>query len=290
MFGLAGRGGTPGMGGAIVYIYPCLQNFQKIEKDSMKDDLSLIEKNIESKSIKVYLAGDVHIGSEEFNNKKWEAFIKLIKEDDDAFVIFCGDLIDVGLKNSKTNIYHQTMSPSQQKRQLITDLLPIKDKILCMVSGNHCDRLSKDVDMYPLYDVCVVLGIEDIYRDAMALIDIGIGERDKKTHYYGCVMHKTNKTAKYHYADTIDGIDFYVSGHTHTPMDLPNSKVFIDKYKKTVSIKPVETIVVPSFLDYGGYALKAPYRAPSSKMYCLVLSDKGYQNKGIETKGFYICN
>lgn len=96
-------------------------------------------------------------------------------------------------------------------------------------------------------------------------------------------MHKTNKTMRYHYADTIDGIDFYISAHTHSPADMPRDKIYVDGKNKRASIKPVETIVTGSFMDYRDYPVEMALRPSAQKFYKLVLNGK---EKSIKTVGF----
>jgi len=121
----------------------------------------------------------------------------------------------------------------------------------------------------------------------MGLIDIAVGQRkpsDKRQwHYVGCVMHKTNKTMRYHYADTIDGIDFHISAHTHNPSDIPRDKIQVDQHNKQAKIKPVEAIVTGSFMDYKDYPVEMALRPSAQKFYKLVLDGR---KKNIETVGF----
>ena len=123
----------------------------------------------------------------------------------------------------------------------------------------------------------------------MAVFKVGVGRRHKaesrQSQYIGCVMHKTNKTMRYHYADTIDNIDFYVSGHTHQPTDIPAAKLVVDDKNNKITFKPVERITAASCVKYGGYAIANAYRPASEKVYKLVLDG---QRKRIQTVGFYL--
>lgn len=254
----------------------------------IRQDFTLIQYNTpkEFDSVDIYCMADLHIGSPAFNNKLWEKFKALLKADN-AYVIYAGDLIDNALKTSKSNVYGQTMSPQAQKQFLANELYDHRDKIIAILPGNHETRSSKDVDAFPIYDVACKLDIEDRYRQNMGILDIGVGQRkpsDKRQwHYLGCVMHKTNKTMRYHYADTIDGIDFHVSAHTHNPADMPRDKIQVDPHNKQASIKPVETIVTGSFMDYKDYPVEMALRPSAQKFYKLVLDGK---RKNIKTVGF----
>lgn len=255
----------------------------------IKSDLQLVQFNTpkEFEEIELYMIADVHFGSPAFNERMWKEYKKRIKKEN-AYVVYAGDLMDNALKNSKSNVYEQTLSPMQQKRRLVDELSDHKDKIIAILPGNHEARTTKESDMLPIYDVACKLDIEDRYRHNMAIMDIGVGSiksGSKQVHYFGVAMHKTNKTVRYHYADVIDGIDFYVSGHTHTPGDTPKAKIKVDPHNKIADIRPVETVVTGSFMDYMGYPMEMALRPSANKNYMLKLNGK---RKSIGTEGFYL--
>ena len=240
--------------------------------------------------ITVYLASDLHVGSASFNEKKWVGFEKLLS-DPASYVIFAGDQMEMATRSSKSDVYTQTMRPHEQKVWWKDHLLPYKDKIIAIVDGNHeFNRASKDADMYPLYDIAFALGIEDRYRSECAFVDIGVGkkpgtQRDLRWRYVGYVVHKAQNLANYGTADTIDGIDFFISGHTHKAMDKPLGKLVYDPRNKKITERSVENLVCGSFLTYDGYAARNAYRPGSQKLYKLILDGNG---KSITTVGFYV--
>lgn len=240
---------------------------------------------------KIYLASDIHNGSAEFDEKRWNKFEELLKPDD-SFVIFAGDQCEYATRSSKSDVYTQTLSPRQQKDWWIDHLTPFakEGKVLCMVDGNHeYNRASKDADDFPIYDIALALGIQDRYRSEGTFLDIGVGDgghgREKQVHYVGRVQHKAKNTGKFGTVDAFDGIDFFVSGHTHTPMDLPRAKLVYDSKNKSVSEKDVENIVCGHFLRFGSYVEREGYRPASTKLYMAMLSGK---KKDIKTLGFHL--
>jgi predicted phosphodiesterase len=238
-------------------------------------------------SVEILLASDIHAGSAEFDQSKWARFEELLGKPD-TYVIFAGDQCEYATRSSKSDVYTQALSPSQQKRWWIEHLKPYKDKILCIVDGNHeYNRASKDADDFPLYDIALALGIEDRYRSEAAFVDIGIGScrgGTRQVHYVFRVQHQAKNNVNHGTADGFEGIDIFVSGHTHKPMDKPLGKLVYDSTKKTVSHKDVENVVCGHFLRFGGYGERNGYRPTSQKLYSVVLSGK---KKAIETRGFY---
>lgn len=240
-------------------------------------------------SVEIFLAADIHVGSAEFDEKRWEQFEELIKQPN-AYVIFAGDQMEYATRSSKSDVYTQKLSPSQQKRWWVEHLRNYKDKVLCLVDGNHeYNRASKDADDFPLYDIALALGIEDRYRSEAAFVDIGVGDgghgKGKQVRYVFRVCHQAKNNVNFGTADGFEGIDVFVSGHTHKPQDLPRPKLVYDTKNKSVSQKDVENIVCGHFLRYGGYGERAGMRPSSTKLYSVILSGK---KKAIETRGFHI--
>lgn len=241
------------------------------------------------KSAEILLAADIHTGSAEFDQNKWAKFEELLKRPD-TFVVFAGDQCEYATRSSKSDVYTQAISPSQQKRWWIEHLRPYKDKVLCIVDGNHeYNRASKDADDFPLYDIALALGIEDRYRSEAAFVDIGVGNgghgKGKQVHYVFRVQHQAQNNVNYGTADGFEGIDVFVSGHTHKPADRPRGKLVYDTQNKAVAHKDVENIVCGHFLRFGGYGERGGYRPTSQKLYSVVLSGK---KKSIETRGFHL--
>lgn len=240
-------------------------------------------------SAEIFLASDIHVGSAEFDERRWELFEEMIQQPN-SYVIFAGDQMEYATRSSKSDVYTQKLSPSQQKKWWIEHLRKYKDKVLCIVDGNHeFNRASKDADDFPLYDIALALGIEDRYRSEAAFVDIGVGDgghgKGKQVRYVFRVCHQAKNNVNYGTADGFEGIDVFVSGHTHKPQDLPRPKLVYDSKNKAVSQKDVENIVCGHFLRYGGYGERNGYRPSSTKMYSVILSGK---KKAIETRGFHI--
>ena len=245
------------------------------------------DKSLEN--IHLYIASDMHKGSAEFSDRKWREFEKLL-EPKNAFVMFVGDQHEFATRSSKSDVYTQRIAPHEQKEWWARHMMEYKEKIVSIIDGNHeFNRASRDADMFPLYDIALALGIEDRYRSEACFVDIGVGQRrpgeEKQVRYVGYSVHKAQNLTNFGTADAIDGIDFFVSGHTHKPMDKPLGKLVYDAKRKLVAEKSVENIVSGSFLDYGGYGARGGYRPTSQKLYKLVLSGK---EKKIETVGFYV--
>lgn len=229
----------------------------------MENDFTLIKHRLTNNEnkVEIYCIADIHVGSQEFDEDLWKRFKNELLDKPNRYCIIAGDLFDCGLKNSKTNIYEQTMTVRQQLDWLLDELEEIKDRILGIVGGNHSSRITKEIGIYPIYDLCRILRIEDLYRANLALMKVNFGQRTKDRQYSFCIgMHHggtRGKKQRFEYA--IDGIDAFVSGHTHDGEITYPAKITIDKHNEAVTIKPFLSIVCTSFLKYGGYGLEAMY-------------------------------
>lgn len=210
---------------------------------------------------------DAHYGSQEFNETLWHQTIKRIQDDPDCYAVLVGDLIDNGLKNSLTNVYEATASPHEQKEWLYNELLPIKDKVLGAVGGNHERRSVKEADQDPLYDVMIRLGREDVYRPNICFMQVKMvypykGKPKQRCAFSFAITHgasggmyigsSANRAQTFGMA--IEGIDCLITGHTHKPVTFPVSKLLF--HEGVVQRKQFVVAVASSFLNYGGYPIQ----------------------------------
>jgi predicted phosphodiesterase len=220
------------------------------------------------KEATIFPLSDVHLGAQ---GSEAMAFYKLVGEIAKApntYVTLQGDLIDNGTRNSVTNIFRATMPPSQQKREMAKALEPIRDKILCILPGNHERRSGKDADDDPCYDIAAKLDLEDRYREDMAFVRIALGRRiggnQKPLSYLLACVHGAgggalpgsgiNRADKFMQA--MDGVDVFIHGHTHRPYCLRGSKIVIDVANKRVTRRPTLTMCAGAWLGYVGYPVE----------------------------------
>jgi len=230
----------------------------------MLDDFKMIltQLPIEQDFVNIYAVGDVHVGSPNFSEDIWYEWKKLVMKDPNARVVIVGDMLDNGLKNSKTNVYFQKYSPFEQKEWAKRELGDFRDKIIGAVTGNHEGRGIIEVGSCPLYDVFAKLDLEDSYRENMAFIKVSLGEKRSDRQYaYNVVLgHGKGKVATEKFAYTIDGMDVLVTGHLHGAGSTFPAKIVIDPRNEVVTIKGFAHVKVPSFQTLGGYALRDMYQ------------------------------
>jgi predicted phosphodiesterase len=213
---------------------------------------------------------DVHLGSPECMEQEFISFIDTVAKTPNVYLVLGGDLIDNGTRSSVSDIFKATMSPSQQKKEMANILAPVKDRILCFVTGNHERRSGKDADDDPVYDIAAKLDLENLYRENIAFIKIQMGKErgdvgangDNCPTYVIAITHgagggiytgaAVNRNERFGYV--VDGLDALIVGHTHKPFTTQPGKIKIDPHNNKVSIKPFKVISSTSWLNWGGYA------------------------------------
>ena len=233
----------------------------------MLSDFEIITHHFsENKDIIIYPISDVHLGASEHMEKEWGAFCTSVLDNPNAYIILGGDLINNATRNSVSNIFEETMRPREQKKVMAEMLEPLRDRVLCSVSGNHERRSGKDSDDDPTYDIMCKLDIEHLYRENMAFVKVQIGKKNgdgvKNPTYMLTVTHgagggmltggSVNRNERFGYV--VDGMDCLIVGHTHKPFVTQPSKIKIDPYNNKVDIKPFKVVSTTSWLNYGGYA------------------------------------
>jgi len=260
----------------------------------MLNDFELITHQFSAQDdIKIYPIFDVHLGAAEHMEREWSQFCIDILNDPHAFIILGGDLVNNATKNSVSNVYEEVMRPREQKRVITEMLTPLRDRILCAVTGNHERRSMRDVDSDITYDIMCKLDLEHLYRTNMAFVKVQLGKRktdnDEWTNskmrpvYVLCVTHgsgggmltggNVNRNERFGYV--MDGIDALITGHTHKPWVTQPTKIVVDPRAGTVTARPFKVVSATSWLNYGGYAAQKMLLPTSHAKQIIVLSGRG---------------
>lgn len=239
--------------------------------------------------VEIYPIHDLHYGNELFDAHKWNELSKLILSEPNRYVIWVGDLMENTVQSSKGDIYTQTASPREQREFVESLFRQFSKRTLAIVDGNHeYNRSTRYAGLYPLYDAACLARIEDKYRSAYAVVDLGIGEPERLSRAVGFVSHRAKDMKSFASVDCLEGFTYLFCGHDHDPHEHPRAHLVYDRQRREVSVKSVEQIDSGSFLRYGGYAVRAGMRPQSDKMYKLVLRAQRYRQVSVETVGFYV--
>ncbi len=239
---------------------------EKIIVHDLSDSLETLE---------IYPLIDLHIGDKKTDEVLFHKFIQHILEQPNRYITIQGDLMNNATKSSVSNTYEETMNPQEQKKWLIHELRCVKDRILCIVPGNHEWRSTKDVDNHPLEDVAIALNLEHLYRPDGAFMKVSFGRRTdnlKKAAYTFCCIHGcgggaksggiVNRTEDFLYS--IEGVDILILGHVHKKLAGRPSRLCIDPRNNCVTQRDTLWVIASPWQNYGGYAFRKMLR-PSPK-------------------------
>lgn len=237
-------------------------------------------------NITIYPISDVHLGAPECMQSEWEQFCSRLLREPNSYIVLGGDLVDNATRNSIGGVYEARMRPAEAKRLMANMLEPIRDRILCAVTGNHERRSLKECDDDPTYDIMAKLDLEDLYRENLAFLKIQMGQQNgngsSNPTYMLVVSHgaggggltgsAVNKGERFGYV--LDGADVLIVGHTHKPFVTQPTKIKIDAHNNMVKLKPFKVISATSWLEYGGYAAQKLLLPSSHCLHSITLCGK----------------
>lgn len=218
----------------------------------------------------LYPISDVHWGAAECLEREFEDYLERIKNDPTAAVLLAGDILNNGIKSSKTDVYKEKYPPDIQKEMMIDLLEPIKDKIVAGVAGNHEYRTVKESCQDVMKDIFWALQIRDRYTPDAAFVKISLGRQLswKPATYMIYLSHGngggatlgTGVSRQDNYQLSIEGIDISITGHTHKPMKVPSARLVFDPRNNKIIKSNTLIFVCTSWLDYGGYPVRGQMR------------------------------
>ena len=226
----------------------------------MLSDMEMIAHSFPaSKGITIIPVADVHLGALEHNAAAWESFRKAIEEQPDTYLLLVGDLLNNSVRASVANPFDEVLRPREQKKLMVEHLMPLRERILCAVSGNHERRSLKDSDVDVTYDIMAKLDIEHLYRENVAFVKVSLGERPNRKGTPECafvfaVTHGSALTRNERFGNVIDGVDCLVVGHTHKGTVSRPSKIVVDARNEKILMRSYTVVSAESWLSYGGYA------------------------------------
>lgn len=204
-----------------------------------------------SSDIQVVNLGDVHRGDETCDVKAFLRDIEYIRSHENCYWVSTGDLLNVALKSSKSNVY-TSMSLTKELGIIRKELEPIAKKCLGLVASNHHARLEKDTGLDLDSVICDALGLP--FLGKIGLINLKVGA----SCYYVGMHHglgggsmrggKINGLSRL--ARIIPGADIYLEGHTHSYASFINEVPYIDKKRNTFKSHKAHFVTTGHYLQW----------------------------------------
>lgn len=223
-----------------------------------------------AKSINLYAFGDWHYGSYNCDVDTIKEVLDEIQKDRNARVILMGDLIDAGLRGSiGAGSYDNIINPEQQYEEVVSLLMPIKEKIYAMLTGNHEERVYKETSIDIAKLMAKILGVPYAGYGSFLRINLnGIAYKIYATHGSAGSRFKQTKLKSCIDLSNTFQADIYLMGHVH---DLIHCiKDFKAVNGREVIDKEEHYILTGHFLNYeGSYAQAKCY--PISRKGCPII-------------------
>lgn len=144
---------------------------------------------------------------------------------------------------------------------------PIKDRILCVLAGNHERRIEKSTGIDTSEILAAYLGAWYAGDEAFIKLKFGRRETNRKpmtytvycTHGWGAGRTAGGKVNNLQKLGDIVVVDVYIASHTHF-MTVHQDMIYIpDERNNKVAPKKRTFVSSGAFLDRGGYAVQKGY-------------------------------
>lgn len=188
----------------------------------------------EHEDAQIMVMGDLHVGDPNCDLEMIRESVAWLMDAPNRYAVIVGDLFNAALKDSVSDVYGEAMTVKESRKMLVRLLSPAIGRILSVVSGNHDHRVRKAVGDDIAEITCIEAGIP--YHDSQAFLDISLGKwqhmasnpKPQPVHYALYATHgfgggrmvggKANNLLR---LGDIVSADIYCSGHTHTPLVIP---------------------------------------------------------------------
>lgn len=233
------------------------------------------------KSIEILPISDTHIGDVACDFKLLQNNIKYIKEHKNCYTILNGDIMNMALKSSVSNIYSEKVDPMEQIERMTEIFAPIQNKILAICTGNHEERVYRNDGIDVTKIVANNLKCLDRYFQTAYLIFLRVGQESrgrKETSsdeirqitytIYGSHGKSGGRTTgakanALHRQGDITNADINIISHTHMPIIFKDACFEVDARNNTHIKKERLYVNTNAYLDYAGYGVTAGFRPAS---------------------------
>ena len=223
--------------------------------------------------LQVIVLSDLHYGNPYSSVKHCQRTVDYVYHNN-CVCFINGDMCEVATRSSKGDVYTQRLTPQQQRDDVIDMLLPIKDKILGVTTGNHEQRIYNETGVDISKDIATALGVPYRAEGMLFKLSFGSGNNRMKdapfvfwsyiTHGYGGARTKSAKAVKAERTGTwIPQCDWVAMSHDHVVNVAPDVD-FVPDNRGTVGkdgfisgkITAHRKMLVKTnaFLKWGGYA------------------------------------
>lgn len=221
--------------------------------------MEFYRKRFPSREFTLYPLGDTHVGSKQYNDAFFRQVIDEIARTENAWWVGMGDFMENALIGSKSDVYTQTMPPTEQADYIYELLLPIRHKGLFLIAGNHEQRTMRTAGFIPEQFIANRLQLPYLGFSAFAYFIVTPSLHGGT---FNCYFHHNygggyTQGGKINRADQLRKIaptaDAIFSGHFHTTARVPIT--WFDILRKGLVTRIGYDYITGSALEYrGSYA------------------------------------
>ncbi len=220
-------------------------------------------------SVEIVSMGDLHTGDAHCEWSMIRGAVDWLKEEPNRYAIIPGDLFNTAMIGSVSLDLSEPPMPTMEARHLLARILePVRDRVLAIVPGNHDDRLTKSTGEDSVDALACELALP-YFPEGEAFLELSVGHYEHNgspIKYRGLVVHGTaggrlpggKANALLNMRRIVHNCDFYLNGHGHTPMLIPEVAWAFDSYGN-VREQQQWFISCGSSLKRGGYPVKKSF-------------------------------
>lgn len=215
----------------------------------------------------IYPLGDIHKGAQTHDRQLWRQWLACLEDRGCASMLGTGDFLNTAIIGSKSDVYDETMTVGDAKRELRHELRALAEtgRIDALAPGNHEDRITRAIGDCPIRDICDELDIPYIRAAALLVYTVGDVEYEVYMRHGTGAGQSLAQLAK---SGQVIRADVYVTGHVHRQA-VTADDFFVRKGQKMARAKRY-FVSSGSFLGYENYAAQrgfAPGRLGAPRIF-----------------------
>jgi hypothetical protein len=255
-------------------------------------------------TIKLSFIGDIHWGAAQCNKKLLKACVRMIADDPTHWWLGMGDYVDAICPDDKrqdfrsldpeTKLKELNDLPKKQIREIVSELEPIKERCLGLLTGNHEEKIATKYYTDIHSDLCLHLGVKNLGYSAFVNLKFPRLRKDKTESVLICAHHgfgggrkkgsKVNRIEDF--AASFPYCDIYAMGHVHETISFVSTVLKYEPISQKIISKPRAFVVSGTFLetytkDFSGYGERMMYPPTSLGISTIIIKPHAESGKQI---------
>ena len=258
----------------------------------------IVEKSVPFKKFYLVPLADFHIKAKGCDLDIIKAYVDWIKNNENAYTVFNGDLLNCATKDSMPELFEDLISVDDSYDILRDIVMPIRNKVLLITRGGHEEAIYRKVGVDMMARLANDLDVPYRPDGGMVEIKVDTKEKESKCSFFVYAVHgwgaartigaKAKKTEDL--ALAVDA-DIYIVSHDHTQVVhrlnylVPSSRR--NKYGAKRLIPHRKILVnTGAFLRYEGYVSRKGY-LPQDLGTPRILCEVKHEHSGVHYKDLH---